>query len=89
MLPEAHDEFEPLLLGSYLTYMATNVTENQAPKSKDINPPMKLTMKTCPKFLAMSIAVWSMTTLKGMRGIQLMKQMILNILKSAKTTPAE
>ena len=75
--------------GSYFTYTATRVTENQAPKARDASPPRKLTRKTCPKLFATSIACCSITTLKGILGIHDIKQMILKMLKSAKTTPAE
>lgn len=79
----------PLWLGSYLTYTATSVTENQAPKASAAIPPRALTRKTCPKFLATSIVVCSITTLNGIRGIQLMKQMMVNMLNRAKTMAAE
>lgn len=51
--------------GSYLTYTATNVTENHAPKAVAMMPPMKETRYTCPYFLETSILkgcqynVWS------------------------------
>ena len=42
-LLEDEDEDEP---GSYLTYTATKVMENQAPKAVAMRPPMALTRKT-------------------------------------------
>ena len=41
----------------------------QAPKPKATRPPRALTVKTWPWCLATSMVVWSMRTLKGMRGI--------------------
>jgi len=87
--PRAQAGFLPLPLGSYLTYIDTSVTENQAPKARAASPPIALTRKTWPNPLATSIVVWSITTLKGIRGIQLTKHMILNIPKMTNTTAAE
>ena len=79
---------DPLLLGSYLTYTATSVTEYHAPKAKAAKPPMALAIKTCPCLRATSIVVCSITTLNGMRGIQLTKQITLKMANSKKTTAA-
>ena len=69
-------------------YTAVRVTENQAEKSRERRPPTKLMRKVCPKPRATSMVVCSMSTLKGMRGIQVMKQMRVKTAKMRKTTPA-
>jgi hypothetical protein len=61
-------------LDSYSAYIATSVTENQAPKVVAIKPPKSDTRNTCPSFLETSIVVWSISTEKGILGIQLVKQ---------------
>lgn len=69
--------------------MAAKVTEYHAPNAKATKPPIALTVKTCPWRFATSMVVWSMRTLKGIRGIQLMKQKMLKMANRRKTTAEE
>lgn len=88
-LPLVHAGLVPPPEGSYLTYIATSVRENHAPNAIAATPPIALTKKTCPNVFAMSIVCCNMTTLNGILGIQLMKQIMEKTLKRAKTTAAE
>ena len=63
----------PLQWNSPSDLPETKVRENQAPKATEAIPPIALTRKTWPKDLATSIVCWSMTTLKGIRGIHVTK----------------
>jgi len=49
--------------------METRVTEYQAPKAAARRPPTRDTTYVCPYFLETSMAVWSMSTENGMRGL--------------------